>query len=71
MALEFLRAFLTAHKRQARKATPDALWFIGLALVAYGIGMIFLPAGVIAAGLGLCFVGYVVAPDAPQTGDRE
>jgi hypothetical protein len=39
---------------------PDAFWIVGLSLVALGIGMIFLPAGVIAAGIGACFVGWVM-----------
>lgn len=57
--VQYLRAFIAAHQSKARRATPDALWFVGLALIAYGVSMVFLPAGVITAGIGLCFIGYV------------
>lgn len=43
---------------------PDILWLVGLFLVAFGVGMVTVPAGVIAGGVGLCFVGYASAePD--------
>ena len=60
MAFDMIRAWLIANAPKARTAMPDAFWIVGLALVAFGIGMIYLPAGVIAAGAGACFVGYVV-----------
>lgn len=47
----------------ARRAAPDTLWLFGLALVAYGIGLVFLPAGIIAGGLALCFAGYALGGD--------
>lgn len=49
-----------ALKRVA-SGVPDALWLMGLTAIAAGIGLIYLPAGVIAAGLSACFVGYAMA----------
>lgn len=42
---------------------PDFLWILGLAAIAFGVGMIALPAGVIAGGVALCFAGYASAGD--------
>lgn len=36
----------------------------GLACVAYGASLVFLPAGVIVAGLALCFLGFALGSDA-------
>lgn len=60
---DFVRALLTLHLPRVRAAAPDALWFVGLALIAYGIGTVYRPAGFIAAGIGLCFIGFVFADD--------
>lgn len=48
------RAFLWA-----RKAAPDFLFFGGLLIVALGVGMIYLPAGVIVAGTSLAGCVYL------------
>lgn len=42
----------------------------GLAVIAFGIGLIYIPAGLIAAGIALCFVGWAVESDgtSPQSG---
>lgn len=39
----------------------DVLAVAGVLLVALGAGMIYLPAGVIVAGLGLCALGVIGA----------
>ena len=43
-----------------RSPVSTVLEVVGLASVAVGIGLIFLPAGIIAAGIGLCMVGYLI-----------
>lgn len=43
-----------------KQVIPDVFWLTGLAAVAFGIGLVFMPAGIIAAGLGLCFTGWVL-----------
>lgn len=55
-ALAYVWTLITAH-------AADGLWIVGLGLVAFGVGMISAPAGVIAAGLASCFVGYALAGD--------
>ncbi len=40
----------------ARRRTPDLLELAGLALVAYGVGLIYLPAALILAGIVLVLV---------------
>lgn len=51
-------AWIVAH-------TPDLLWTAGLALVAVGVGLIYVPAGLIVGGLALCFTGYAAAGGDP------
>lgn len=41
------------------RALPPALQVIGLAGVAIGLGLIYPPAGVIAAGIGTWIIGWV------------
>lgn len=60
MPIDLIRAYLTVTMPRLRAAVPDVFWIVGLAMVAFGIGRIYAPAGYIAAGLGLCFVGYAV-----------
>jgi hypothetical protein len=62
--MKFL-ATLAALSNMAKARTPfDVLAeVIGLGTVAYGVGMIFLPAGVIVAGVSLCFIGYALGGD--------
>lgn len=55
-----MRRIRNAFKAAASGA-PDALWFAGLTAIAVGIGLIYLPAGIISAGLASCFVGYAMA----------
>ncbi len=44
----------------------------GLALIAYGVAMIFVPAGIITLGAGLCFIGYALGENPrPTTARRE
>lgn len=43
-----------------RSPISTALEVVGLASVAVGLGLVYLPAGIIAAGLGLCMVGYLI-----------
>ena len=45
----------------------DVLTWAGFAVVASGVGMIYLPAGVIFAGLALLYVAYVLGN---STGSR-
>lgn len=50
-------ALASATARGLSRLAPDALEVLGGVLVAFGIGLIYLPAGIIAAGLGL--IAYV------------
>lgn len=43
-----------------RSPISTALEVVGLASVAVGIGLFSIPAGIIAAGLSLCMVGYLI-----------
>lgn len=43
-----------------RSPISTTLEVVGLASVAVGIGLISLPAGIIAAGAALCMVGYLI-----------
>lgn len=36
---------------------------LGLLVIALGVGLIYLPAGVIMAGLAACLLGYLLGPD--------
>lgn len=45
--------------RNARAYLTTCAELAGLAAIAVGAGMIFLPAGVIVAGVGLVLVGYL------------
>lgn len=64
MHLDLLMAYVTRGLFALRKNGPDLFWILGLLLIAVGVGMIYLPAGVIAAGLGACFVGYAAGDSA-------
>jgi hypothetical protein len=43
-----------------RSPISTTLEVVGLASVAVGLGLVSLPAGIIAAGIGLCMVGYLI-----------
>lgn len=64
-----MRAILAeAAKRIARR--PSALVLladaIGLLTIAYGIGTIYRPAGIIAGGISILLLALVVDADAPR-----
>lgn len=44
--------------KRLRGGLPPLFQLVGLAAVAVGLGLIFLPAGVIAGGIGLFVVGW-------------
>ncbi len=46
--------------RRLRGGLPPLLQLAGLAAIAVGLGLVWLPAGVIAAGAGLFLVGFVL-----------
>lgn len=46
--------------RRLRGGLPPFFQIIGFGAVAVGLGLIFVPAGVIAAGLGLFLVGFIL-----------
>lgn len=52
-----------------KKIMPDVLFFIGSALMACGAGMIYIPAGVIMAGL-LLIVWSVLMAISQAKGDE-
>jgi hypothetical protein len=56
-------ATLSALLRGARARTPEGFEIVGLSAIAFGVGMIYLPAGIIAAGIALCFLGYATGGD--------
>lgn len=41
-------------------ALPVLLEILGLAAIAVGIGLVYLPAGIVAAGVALAFLGYTL-----------
>jgi hypothetical protein len=49
--------------KHVKTAATNALFPLGLAAVAVGIGMALVWAGVVAAGLCLCLLGYLLEPD--------
>lgn len=57
---KYLQNVATAALAVVRIVLPDVLWLVGLGAIAYGIGLYSVPAGVIAGGLGACFLGFIV-----------
>lgn len=46
---------------QLKSATPDVLMVTGAGAVSYGIGMVYPPAGCVAAGIFLLVAGWLSA----------
>lgn len=62
-----MRAFLAiVAPVAARRLRSTIVWdALGLAVIAFGTGMIYRPAGVILAGLGVLVLSWVVSESAP------
>jgi hypothetical protein len=63
LGLGIVLVFLKGLTAKVTARAPEWIEVVGLGTVAFGVGMIFLPAGVIVAGMSLCFVGYSVGGD--------
>lgn len=65
-----MKTFWNKHKDQVRAfgltVRANSLRVVGLGLVSFGIGMIFPPAGVIAAGLALLLIEWSVEEDGEE-----
>lgn len=52
-----------------REILPDALLLVGLAIIAYGVWMIYPPAAWIVAGIGVMAYGLALAAIQARKGD--
>ena len=59
-----VRARFTTAVQRFHRAVPDVAFFAGLAVASVGVGLIYLPAGLIVAGLALS--GTVLASERKQ-----
>jgi hypothetical protein len=47
-------------RTRLRGGIPPLFQLVGLAAVALGVGLVFLPAGIVVAGAGLFTIGFVL-----------